>query len=302
MKATRFFAITLAAAIVLTACSRTGRGDDANATNDSMRQELNDSLATALAEKDSLVALMNEISDGMTEIKEMQDIISSGNMNAETADRKRELRNDIVAIQKAVSERQQRLNDLEKRLKQSTHYNEESRKSIESMKKQLAAQQATIKDLTEQLRKAHIQIVSLSGSVDSLTTANTQVTKEKELAVAETKRLSTEVEQLNTSVDNLNVCYYVVGSKDELKRHKIISSGFLRKTKIMEGDYEKSYFTKADRRTLTEIPLHCKKAELLSKHPQGSYSLVKNGNILMLHITNPDAFWEQSNYLIVKTN
>ena len=36
-----------------------------------------------------------------------------------------------------------------------------------------------------------------------------------------------------------------------MKKYNIIETSFLRKTKIMEGDFEKSYFTKADKRTLS---------------------------------------------------
>ena len=101
--------------------------------------------------------------------------------------------------------------------------------------------------------------------------------------------------------NELNVCYYVVGSKKELKKNKIIQTGFLRKTKIMEGDFERSYFTKADKRTLSLIALHSKKADVLSKHPAGSYQIVEDANGLKsLKITDSSRFWELSNFLIVK--
>ena len=91
-------------------------------------------------------------------------------------------------------------------------------------------------------------------------------------------------------------------SKKELKENKIIETGFLRKTKIMEGDFERSYFTKADKRTLSRIPLHSKKAEVMSKHPAGSYEIVNEANGKCLNILNSSKFWEYSNYLIVKIN
>ena len=82
----------------------------------------------------------------------------------------------------------------------------------------------------------------------------------------------------------------------------MIESGFLRKTKIMEGDYEKSSFTQADKRQLTSLNLHSKKAKVLSKHPEGSYQIIDNGNTKSLRITNAAAFWELSNYLIIQVN
>ena len=68
----------------------------------------------------------------------------------------------------------------------------------------------------------------------------------------------------------------------------------------MEGDFEKSYFTKADKRTLSVIPLHSKKAKILSKQPAGSYVIEDNGGVKTLRITNATKFWELSNFLIVQ--
>lgn len=257
---------------------------------DSINAELNDSLATAIAEKDSLMALMNDISDGMNQLKELQDVISVRNLSGETPDRKAQLRSDMELLQKSVAERKKRLAELEKRLSQSQNYNADMKKTIETMKKQLESQQNTIDDLTRQLAEAHIVINTLNTRVDSLNTVNTEVRQEKAKAQEESTRLANE----------LNTCYFVVGTKKELKANKIIETGFLKKTKILEGDYEKSYFTKADKRTLSVIPLHSKKAQVLSKHPADTYEMQDDGNVKTLHITDPTRFWELSNYLIVK--
>jgi len=278
---------------VMPACQRSNKVDEDALRQDSINAVLQDSINTANAEKDSLMELMGEIADGMTQIKELEDIVSVNNLNSETTDRKKQLRDDIVLIQQSITKRKNRLAELEKRLKQSTNYNSTMQKSIDNLKFQLEDQQKTINNLTEQLEAAHIQIKNLNQSVDSLSTVNKNVTKEKEAAQQESKKLTNEV-------NNLNVCYYVVGSKKELKAHKIIETGFLRKTKIMQGDYEMSYFTKADRRTLTEVPLHSKKVQLMTSHPKDSYEIVDHGNVKTLHILNPSHFWEKSNFLVVK--
>ncbi|MBR1881518.1 MAG: hypothetical protein IJ808_00635 [Muribaculaceae bacterium] len=289
MKKIKYFALCLVALAMMPSCRDNAQGND-DARIDSINMQLNDSLTTALAEKDSLMALMNEISDGMNQIKEMQDIIAVRNLSGETPDRKAQLRNDMALIQQSIGQRKQRLAELEKRLSQSTNYTSEMKKTIESLKQQLENQQKTIDDLTKQLAAAHIEISNLNTRVDSLNTVNTAVNEEKVRAQEESTRLANE----------LNTCYYVIGSKKELKANKIIETGFLRKTKIMERDYEMSYFTKADKRTLSVIPLHSKKAEVMSKHPAGSYEIVDNGGSKTLRIINSTKFWELSNYLIVK--
>ena len=295
MKKIAYFVWFMIGLAIMPACQRSNQLEQDAMRQDSINAVLQDSINTANAEKDSLVQLMGDIADGMAQIKEIQDIVSVNDLNGETPDRKKQLRDDIVLIQQSLNKHKQRLTDLEKRLKQSTNYNESMQKSIATLKAQLEDQQKTINSLTDQLAAAHIQIKNLNQSVDSLNTVNKAVVKEKEAAQEESKHLTNEV-------NNLNACYYVVGSKKELKENKIIETGFLRKTKILQGDYEMSYFTKADRRTLNEIPLHSNKAELMTSHPKDSYQIVDHGNVKTLLITNPSRFWEKSNFLVVKVD
>ena len=295
MKKIAYFVWFMIGLAILPACQRSNQLEQDAMRQDSINAVLQDSINTANAEKDSLVQLMGDIADGMAQIKEIQDIVSVNDLNGETPDRKKQLRDDIVLIQQSLNKHKQRLADLEKRLKQSTNYNESMQKSIATLKAQLEDQQKTINSLTDQLAAAHIQIKNLNQSVDSLNTVNKAVVKEKEAAQEESKHLTNEI-------NNLNACYYVVGSKKELKENKIIETGFLRKTKILQGDYEMSYFTKADRRTLNEIPLHSNKAELMTSHPKDSYQIVDHGNVKTLLITNPSRFWEKSNFLVVKVD
>ncbi len=295
MKKIMYLVWLMAGLALLPACQRTNKLEAEAMRQDSINVALQDSINTANAEKDSLMQLMGDIADGMQQIKELEDIVSVNNLNGETPDRKQQLRDDIVLIQEAINKHKQRLNDLEKRLKQSTNYSATMQKSIANLKAQLEDQQKTINNLTEQLAAAHIQIKNLNQSVDSLNTVNKAIAKEKEAAQQESKQLTNEVNTLNT-------CYYVIGSNKELKANKIIESGFLRKTKILQGDFEMSYFTKADRRTLNEIPLHSNKAQLMTNHPKDSYEIVEHGNMKTLHILNPARFWEKSNFLVVKVD
>lgn len=295
MKKIAYFVWLMIGLALMPACKRANQLEQEALRQDSINAVLQDSINTANAEKDSLMQLMGDIADGMAQIKEIQDIVSVNNLSGETPDRKKQLRDDIVLIQQSVNKQKQRLEALEKRLKQSTNYNESMQKSIANLKAQLEEQQRTIDSLTDQLAAAHIQIKNLNQSVDSLNTVNKTVTKEKEAAQQESQQLQTEV-------TNLNSCYYVVGSKKELKDNKIIETGFLRKTKILEGDFEMSYFTKADRRTLNEIPLHSNKAQVMTSHPKDSYEIVDHGNVKTLRILNAHRFWEKSNFLVVKVD
>ena len=255
-----------------------------NATN-----ELVDLLQTANAEKDSLLRLFNEISSGLDQLKDMEHIVTV-DLNKETPDRKEQLRTDMRIIQEATLDSRLKLEALEAKLSKSVNFNAEMERTIKSLRMQLETQESKIAELQTALRKANLEIGDLNLRVDSLRKENSEINREKIAAQDESVKLANQ----------LNTCYYVVGSKSELKKYNIIETSFLRKTKIMEGDFEKSYFTKADKRTLSSVNLHSKKVEVLSKHPKGSYKIVENNGAKVLEIINPADFWELSNYLIVQ--
>ncbi len=289
--------VVMAGIATMSSCKK-NKAEVAKVNQDSIDNlALTDSLATIRAEKDTLAALMMEVSDGMNQILDMQSQMSVENLNAESPDKKAQLRNNILAIQQGIVEQKQRVAQLEKRLKQSTNYSDAMKKQIASLKQQLDHQESIINSLTAQLQAAHVTIKNLNTKVDSLNTENAHVTSAYNSASA---RAQEETQRANNLVNEMNVCYYVVGSKNELKRQKIIETGFLRKTRVMEGDFTQSYFTKADKRTLNRIALHSKKAEIMSRHPSGSYVIEDEGGQKVLKITNPSRFWELSNYLVVK--
>ena len=68
----------------------------------------------------------------------------------------------------------------------------------------------------------------------------------------------------------------------------------------MKGDFDQSFFTTADKRTLTTLDLNSDKAEVLTNQPAGSYVITEVNGHKVLRITNPVAFWSLSNYLVIK--
>ena len=195
---------------VLGACngSKSGNTEEENA----QITELSDSLQTVNAEKDSLMSLVAEINDGMLQIKDMENILTTSNLSGETTDKKEAIKNDMIAIQQALEARRKKLDALEARLKKSSAYSESMKKTVVGLKKQIESQELTISSLQEELRNANIKIEGLNTRVDSLSRVNASERSQKALAQEEATRLANE----------LNTCYYVVGSKKELKDNKIL--------------------------------------------------------------------------------
>lgn len=250
-------------------------------------------LAQAVSQRDELLQLVNEINGDMAQVKQIEGVLSNSvYMEGDMPSQREQLRADLASIQKTLRDRRERLAQLEEKLKKSNLDNNNLSATINSLRQQIDSQTAEISSLTARLNEAQQKIGVLSTTVDSLTTTVTTVTDERNQAEQMSENLSNE----------LNTCYYVFASKKELKEHKIIETGFLRKTKILAGDFEKDFFTMADKRNLTRLPLHSKKAKILTNQPSGSYRLEKENDQMVLTITNPESFWSLSNYLVIEVD
>lgn len=285
----KFITLGLIAALGLSACD-SGKSDKSK-ENDALNQATREELASAVAERDQLFSLYNDITQGMDQIKQLENILTvSNNIPGETTTQREQIMADIAAIQKDLQERREKLAELEKKLASSNQSNNTLRQTISNLRAQIESQSAEIVTLKDNLDEARKRIGELDAAVDSLNSTMAVVTDERNVAQEESVNLANE----------LNTCYYAIGSKSELKERHIIETGFLRKTKLLKGDFDQSFFTTADKRTLSRIALHSKKAEILTNQPDGSYIIDDDNGQKVLVITNPDAFWSLTNYLVVK--
>ena len=279
----------LGALLVLGACTQKDESEEAHkqAIADASKVELQN----AVADRDQLFLLVNEISQGMDQIKALENILTvNSTVNGETPSQREQIQADIASIQKALQERREKLAELEKKLNSSNLTNNNLRNTIATLRNQIDSQASEIETLKSSLTAANNRIGELNTAVDSLNTTVTTVTEQKDKAEQQSVDLANE----------LNTCYYAVGSKKELKENGIIETGFLRKTKIMEGDFDRNFFTTADKRTLTTMPLHSNKAKVLTNQPESSYVIEDQGGQKVIRVTNPDSFWSLSNYLVVQ--
>lgn len=273
-------------ALFVVSCSN-GKTDSAvadEAAQDSMKIE------SLEAEKDSLMSLMGEISNNLIEINGLENIVTSQEFKSESPSRKREILNNIEAIKKELAVRRQKLEQLEAKLKKQNGYTANLQKTIDSQKQLIDEQNKKIAGLEDELAKANIKIEDLNVRVDSLNTEVSNVSKEKQLAEQKSEDLTNQ----------LNTCYYVVETNKVLKEKKILEKKFLGRTKIMEGDFDRSAFVKADKRTLTEIPTGSTSAKVVSKQPAGSYEIVDENGYKIVKITNANLFWEKSDFLVIE--
>ena len=91
-------------------------------------------------------------------------------------------------------------------------------------------------------------------------------------------------------------------SFNDVKKQQILTKdGLFSKSKILQGNFNREYFTKIDIRVDRDIKLYSKDAKVLTSHPASSYRLTADANKqLTLRITDPQAFWSTSKYLVVQ--
>lgn len=288
-----FSALALCSLVAISsACSKneqTAKSDDQDSQK--IAGASKEDLEKAVSDRDELLSLVNEISNGLADIKNLENIVATD--GSETPSQKAKIRQDIAAIQAALTDRRQRLEELEKKLSSSNVYTSKLSKTIESMKLQIENQTKEIASLTQQLSDAKAEIGSLNNQVDSLNTTVADVSGQRDVAQQEATNYNNQ----------LNEVFIAIGNKKELKENHILEKKFLSKTKILTGDFNQKFFSTQDKRTYEGQVLYgAKKAEIKTNQPKDSYTLTKQGNNMVLKVLNKDRFWSNTSYLVIQIN
>jgi archaellum component FlaC len=199
-----------------------------------------------------------------------------------------------------MEENRELIKKLQQQLRETGFKGDQMKKTIDELTTQLAKKDKQLQALREELDKKDIHISQLDETINNLHTDVKTLTTEKENLTTEKQNLTAENEQkaqtISTQDKQLNTAWYVFGTKKELKSQKIIDDG-----KVLQGSFNKNYFTKIDIRVDKEIKLYSKSAKILTTHPSSSYSLSKDTNgQYVLRITDPASFWSTSKYLVVQ--
>lgn len=257
-------------------------------------QHQRDSLEQIISQKDNeindMMTTLSDIEEGFREITEAQSRVTLAKQGEGTNTMQR-IKENIQFIQSMMQQNKELINKLKQQVRESTVKGSQLKKIIDNLTQQMETKDQQLQELREELDKKDIHIAELDEQVASLNTD-----------VASLKDDNTKKEQTINSQDKaLNTAWFVFGTRDELKKQRILSKdGLFSKTKILEKDFNKEYFTKIDIRIDKEIKFYSKSAEIMTSHPAGSYTLQPDANKqYVLRITNPETFWSTSKYLVV---
>ena len=262
---------------------------------DLMLTQLRDSLDQIIAQKDNeindMIATFGDIEEGFREITEAQSRVTLAKSGEGTNSAKR-IKENMQFIQQTMRQNKELINKLKQQLRDSSFKSEQLKKLIDDMQAQLEQKEVQLQALREELDRKDIHIAELDETVANLNTDVNQLTEE---STQKSQTISQQDKQLHTA-------WFVFGTKDELKKQNILTKdGLFSKTKLLEKDFNKDYFTKIDIRIDKEIKLYSKDAKMLTSHPSSSYTLAPDANKqYVLRISDPNLFWSTSKYLVIQ--
>lgn len=273
--------LALMVAMVLIAC-------ESDPTQSPQYQQLSEDAQrteAVVAQRDStinaLFGAMNRISENLRTIRAKQGQLAQPAEGVETdADMEKRIMDDISSIDGLLAENRSLVERMRKQAKQNAASMAELERTIADLESTITAKDEEVAALKEQL----------SSTNASLATLIDMYRDKSQLA--------------DMQRGELNTAYYAVGTAKELRANGVLAktggvAGIGSTDKLNTENLAQNYFTRMDVTMTLEIPVMAKKAKLATTHPAGSYKFENGAEKLV--ITDPNAFWSMSKYLVIVT-
>ena len=186
-------------------------------------------------------------------------------------------------------------------------------KDLSEISNGLQANQKQISQLQARYRTSARRIAGLDSLIENLKTA----IQEREVSIAQ---LQEKVQGLETTVaqnvqtiavkdsvigdqqKTMNTAYYVIGTKDELKKKGILTDqggflwGLLGSTTVLADSIDESSFAPLDKTSNQSIRVEGKIDQILPNRRASTFAMAKSDSALT--ILSPSQFWKQK-YLVI---
>ena len=251
-------------------------------------QQQRDSLEQIITQKDNeindMMTTLSDIEEGFREITEAQNRVTLAK-SGEGTNTSQRIKENFQFIQSMMQQNKELINKLKQQVRESTVKGGQLKKIIDNLTQQMEEKDKQLAALREELDRKDIHIAELDEKVANLNTNVNTLTEDN------TKKDET----ISTQDKALHSAWFVFGTKKELKEQNILADG-----EVLRSNFNKDYFTKIDIRIDKEIKFYSKSAKMMTSHPASSYTLQRDANKqYVLRITDPQAFWSTSKYLVV---
>lgn len=221
----------------------------------------NDSLQKIIAQRDQeindMVGMLNDVEEGFRAINKAEERVTIAK-EGEGQNKQEQIKENIQFIQQRMQQNRELIAKLQQQMRESSFKSSELKRTVDNLIKQMEEKDEQLKQLRAELAAKDIHIAELDQTISDLNTNMSDLKTESE---QKTQTINSQDKQLNTA-------WFAFGTKKELKAQNILVKG-----KVLQGNFNKSYFTKIDIRVEKEIKLYSKSAKILTMHPSSSYSL-----------------------------
>lgn len=254
----------------------------------------NDSLENVLSEKEDAInnfmEMFNEIENNLTVIKEKEKIIEMRKNDPELeAKAKDGIIRDIQLINTMMEENRKMMAFMKAESNKAGLKISSFEKQVARLNTKLDEKDNAIERLKDDLAGKDFEIAALNTVVDTLS-----------------NQISGQAQFIASQDEAIHTSYFTKGTYKELKENGIIETSGLfpwaDRNKELNEELRRDQFAKVDIREFTNVPINSTKANLITKHPEGTYEFTESeqGQIASLEITKPDEFWKLSDYLVVE--
>ena len=234
-------------------------------------------------EYNAALGIISDVENNLSAIRDAEGMMLIENEGSTQRD---QLNSELIQIKESMAVNRAKLDSLSNVLAKSNKDRSYLRNTVKKLQAQLEEKEATIVAMQEQLAQKDQEIAGLNTTVSNLNEDLSKVNAEKD----EQSRLIAE------QITEMNTVYYIGAKKKELKEQGILTSKY-----ILRSEVPTEAFTKVDKRELSEVTFEGKKITVLSAHPLESYTIVKKDGQVTLQITDQEAFWSVTKYLVMVT-
>lgn len=251
---------------------------------------------------EEVMGLITEVEDEISNIVEKENLVYGQSQEPLNSGKKESIMKEIAMIDNLILRSHENVKTLTDKIKSSEIKQGVFQKRLNSLQADLKERQTIIVDLKTELVAREEAIVLLTNQTDSLnTTINAQVETIDQKAL--------EVTQLTALNDELNKGYLAIGTFEDLKAKGVVDKeggflGFIGRKVALQEDADKSEFMELDKRNVNQLRIEAAYLSLVSNHPSSSYSILpsEDEGVKILDITDPEAFWQISKYLVISKN
>ncbi|MBP9993640.1 MAG: hypothetical protein KBT67_01685 [bacterium] len=229
------------------------------------------------------IGIINDVENNLQAIRDAEGILL---VQQEGSTQREQIVSELLQIKEVMAVNRMRLDSLNNVL-------EKSNKTASNLRYQIKKLQAQIEEKDQMIADLQNTIAAKDQEIAGLNTQVAGLSNDLNNANATIEKVSNEKTDV---INEMNQVYYINATKKQLKE-----MGILNKREVLKQSVPTEKFTKADKRELNEITYEARKAVVLSSHPASSYTLVKGEGTFTLQITDPDAFWSVTKYLVVFT-